>query len=212
MNDESQTYQSKEIPYEEPDAVERAINVFKQLPGIGDRTARRIVYWLISTSGEQIDEFAEAFRLLKEQIKICSLCFNVSISDPCNICSSTERDHSTICVVAEPRDVSAIEMTRIYNGVYHILGGVLDALKGIGPEQLHIDELIQRASSDEVKEIILALDPSNEGEITARHISKLLEPVQVKLTVLAQGISAGSTLEFTDPKTLTNAIKNRRPI
>jgi len=211
MAEKPKIYRSEEIPWEEPDAVERAVNAFKQLPGIGDRTARRIIYWLLGTSEDKLDEFAGAFKALKEQIKTCSICFNISTSDPCYICASPERDHSLICAVAEPQDLAAIETTRIYNGVYHILGGVLDALRGIGPEQLHIDELIQRVSAGDIDEVILALDPSNEGEITAKHIAKLLAPTGVKITVLARGISAGSTLEFADPKTLTNALINRKP-
>ena len=212
MTEKPKIYRNEEIPYEEPEAVERAVNAFKRLPGIGDRTARRIIYWLLGASKDTFDEFVDSLKNLGEQTKTCSICFNISTSDPCHICSSPERDHSTICVVAEPQDLAAIENTRIYNGVYHILGGVLDPLKGIGPEQLHIDELIKRVSSEEVNEVILALDPSNEGEITAKHLSKLLAPTGVKITVLARGISSGSTLEFVDPKTLTNALMNRKPI
>ena len=210
MTKKTEIYQTDEIPWEEPEAVERVINAFKQLPGIGDRSARRIVYWLLGASKEKLQEFVDSFQTLKEKIKTCSMCFNVATSDPCYICASSERDHSLICVVAEPQDVAAIETTRIYNGVYHILGGVLDALKGIGPDRIHIDELLQRVSAGEINEVILALDPSNEGEITTKHIAKLLAPTGIKVSVLAQGIAAGSVLEFTDPRTLSNALMNRR--
>lgn len=209
MDEFPKIHNTDEIPGEAPQVIENAINVFKQLPGIGDRTARRIIYWLLGQSREKLEEFISALEELKDSVKICSVCFNVSTTDPCHICANTERDHSVICVVAEPQDIAAIESTRIYNGVYHVLGGLLDAMRGIGPEDLHIAELVQRAAQPEVKEIILALDPSNEGETTARHIAKLLRDVDVKVTILAQGISAGTALEFADPRTLSAALTNR---
>ena len=212
MNDEPKIYNTDEIPGETPKVIEQAINLFKQFPGVGDRTARRIIYWLLAQPKEKIMEFAQTFKDLSEQVKTCSICFNVSTSDPCPICANPERDHSVICVVAEPQDIAAIESTRIYNGVYHVLGGLLDAMKGIGPEDLHIEELLRRAAEENVKEIILALEPSNEGEITAKHIAKLLADVDVKVTILAQGLSAGTTLEFADPRTLSNALINRKPL
>jgi len=210
MDKNPRIVQTDEIPWIEPEAVERAINAFKQLPGIGDRSARRIIYWLLGVSPDKLQEFVDSFQALKKQIKTCSICFNVSTTDPCHICAADSRDHSIICVVAEPQDVAAVEMTRIYNGVYHILGGLLDAMKGIGPEQIRIEELLRRVASGEVEEVILALDPSNEGEITMRHIAKLLAQTKAKITILAQGISAGSALEFTDPRTLSNALIHRR--
>ncbi len=209
MGEFPKIHNTDEIPGEAPQVIENAINVFKQLPGIGDRTARRIIYWLLGQPGEKLEEFISALEELKNSVKICSVCFNVSITDPCHICANPERDHSVICVVAEPQDIAAIESTRIYDGVYHVLGGLLDAMRGIGPEDLHIAELVQRAAQPEVKEIILALDPSNEGETTARHIAKLLKDVDVKVTILAQGISAGTALEFADPRTLSAALTNR---
>ena len=190
-------------------AIDKLIEELTRLPGIGVRTATRLAYHLLSRPKEDIEALIDALHGIMEEAKVCSICFNISESDPCPICADANRDHSTICVVEQPQDIAAIEATMAYDGVYHVLGGVLDALAGVDEEQLHIKELLARVSQGDVKEVILALNPTPEGETTIRYLAKILEPTGVKVTTLARGISAGSLLEFTDKKTLTNALANR---
>ena len=193
-------------------AIEELIAELCRLPGFGVRTATRIAYFLLSRPKEDIYALIDALKKFAESVKVCSICFNVSECDPCPICADENRDHSVICVVEEPQDLAAIENTGVYDGVYHILGGVLDALEGISPDDLHIKELFQRVSEGDVKEVILALNPTSEGETTISYLTKYLKKYDVKITTLAKGISSGSDLEFADKRTIRQALENRTKI
>ena len=192
--------------------VEELVNELCRLPGIGTRSATRIAYHLLNRPREDVAALIDTLRRFMENVRVCSVCFNVSETDPCPICADENRDHSTICVVEEPQDLAAIENTEAYNGVYHILGGVLNPLDGITPEKLHISELLNRIDSGNVKELIIALNPTPEGETTTLYLMKELSGKSVKITTLAQGISAGSDLEFADKRTIRQAIENRREV
>jgi len=193
----------------EKSAVEKLVEELAKLPGIGIRTATRLTYHLLNRDKEDLEYLIDALRGIIERAEFCSICFNITETDPCEICSNSKRDHRTICVVSQPQDLTAIEATQAFEGVYHVLGGLLDALAGVDIGDLKIAELKNRVNRDEIDEVILALDPTAEGETTARYISKVLKPTGVKVTILARGISAGSVLEFADKKTLTSALQNR---
>ncbi len=193
----------------EKSAVEKLIGELAKLPGIGIRTATRLTYHLLNRDKEDLEYLIDSLRGIIERAEFCSICFNVTEIDPCAICSNSKRDHSTICVVSQPQDLMAIEATQAFEGVYHVLGGLLDALAGVDIGDLKIAELNNRVNRDEIDEVILALDPTAEGETTARYIAKVLKPSGIKVTILARGISAGSVLEFADKKTLTSALQNR---
>ncbi len=194
------------------DVVRRLVEELCRLPGIGTRSATRIAYHLLGRGREDIEALISALRDLMEKVKVCSVCFNVSETDPCPICADEGRDHSVVCVVEEPQDLAAIESADVYDGVYHVLGGAISVLDGVGPEKLRIAELLDRVSAGGVKEVIIATNPTPEGETTAQYIVKKLAPTGVKITMLAQGLSAGSDLEFADKRTLRQAIQNRKPI
>ena len=192
--------------------IENLIAELCRLPGVGTRSATRIAYYLLNRPREDVEALLKALREFIDNVRVCSICFNVSESDPCPICASADRDHSSVCVVEEPQDLAAIESTGVYGGVFHILGGVLNALDGISPDKLHIQELLARAASGKVKEIIIALNPTPEGETTTSYLTKRLAGSGVVITTLAQGISAGSDLEFADKRTIRHALENRREI
>jgi recombination protein RecR len=183
---------------------------FRRLPGIGIKTARRLAYFMVQQPEEKTTAFIEAIRQAKTQMRFCSVCFNLSSADPCFICTDSRRDQSVICVVETPQDVSAIERSKDYRGLYHVLHGALSPLDGVGPEDLRIKELLQRLSDTTVKEVIIATDPDVEGEATALYLARLLKTAGVKVTRIARGIPVGGDIEFADEATLAGAVANRR--
>lgn len=189
-------------------SLDTLIAEFSKLPGIGRKTAQRLALFILKQPREEIVTFARALVDVKDKVKACSVCSNITESDPCSICSSAKRERSMICVVEEPNEVFAIEKTNEYRGLYHVLGGALSPLDGIGPEDLKVRELLQRCT-DEVKEIIFAMNPNVEGEATTLYLTKLIQPLGIKLTRIARGIPIGSDLEFIDDATLARAIESR---
>lgn len=195
-----------------PLPLTRLIEQFASLPGIGVKTAQRLAFYMLTLSKEQTDAFANAVVEAHEKIKRCSICQNFTDGEVCSICSADERDHSTICVVEGPKDVVAFERTREYNGTYHVLNGLISPMDGIGPEQLSVKELLSRLGDDKVKEVIMATNPTVEGEATAMYLSRLIKPLGVKVTRLAYGIPVGGELEYADEVTLFKALENRNEI
>lgn len=189
-------------------SLERLINQFSKLPGIGRKTAARLAYHVLSLPENEVAEFANALMGAKTSIKLCKTCSTLSEFDVCDVCADAKRDKSIICVVEDSRSMGAIEDTHEYNGVYHVLGGVISPLDGIGPEQLTVKELIRRLDGS-VKEIIVATNPSIEGESTAMYLKKLISPHGVKVTRLAYGLQVGASLEYADVSTLSKAIERR---
>ncbi|MER3525397.1 MAG: recombination protein RecR [Ignavibacteria bacterium] len=190
------------------EALQQLIEEFARLPGIGRKTAQRLALYILKQPREDVGRMAKALVNVKERIRYCSSCWNITEEDPCAICASPKRDRSIICVVEEPNDVLALEKTNEYKGLYHVLGGSLSPLDGIGPDELKIRELLQRIQGD-VTEVILALNPNVEGEATTLYVSKLLKPLGVKVTRIARGIPVGGDLEFADEATLTRALEGR---
>lgn len=182
---------------------------FERLPGIGTKTAQRLAYYVLKMPKERAVEFSNAILAAHENIHYCSQCCNLTDKEKCSICESTKRDHSTICVVEDPRDVVAMERTQEYNGVYHVLHGAMSPLNGIGPEQLTIKQLLANIQSHSVSEVIMATNPTVEGETTSMYISKLLKPLGIKVTRLAYGIPVGGDLEYADEVTLLRALEGR---
>lgn len=182
---------------------------FERLPGIGAKTAQRLAYYVLKMPTHQAEEFASAITQAHKQVRYCSVCCNLTDSDLCSICKNEKRDRSVICVVEDPRDVIAFERTQEYNAIYHILHGTISPLNGVGPDQLYIAELLKRLQDDTVKEVIMATNPTVEGEATAIYISKLLKPLGVKVTRLAYGIPVGGDLEYADEVTLARALEGR---
>ncbi len=191
------------------ESVERLVEEFSQLPGIGRKTAHRLALYVVKMKREEVEALTHALEAVKEKVRYCSVCSNITESDPCNICSNSKRDRTSICVVEEPSDVLALERTNEYKGLYHVLGGSLSPLDGIGPEDLRIKELLDRASHEDLKEVILALNPNVEGEATTIYLSKLLKPLGLKVTRIARGLPVGSDLEFADEATLSRALEGR---
>ncbi len=190
--------------------ITRLIEQLGKLPGIGPKTAARLAYHLLRAPDTESRELAEAIVAVKEKTVLCSLCQNVSDSDPCAICTSEERDRTTICVVREPLDILALEKTGQYQGHYHVLHGVLSPMDGIGPDDLKINELLRRLEGGIVQEVILATNPNLEGEATAMYIQRLVSPLGVSVTRLARGLPMGSDLEYADEVTLTHALERRQ--
>ena len=188
------------------------VNQFARLPGIGKKTAQRLAFSILEQPEENAKRFAEALINAREQIHFCKCCQSLTDRELCLICDDPRRDHSVICVVEDPKDVLAFERTREYNGVYHVLHGVISPLDGIGPDQLKIKELMTRLSNDDVKEIIMATNPTVEGEATASYISRLVKPMGIKVTRLAYGIPVGGDLEYADEYTLARALEGRNEI
>ena len=191
--------------------LEKAVNEFSQLPGIGRKTALRLVLHLLRQSTTQVDDFSNAMVEMKHNIKHCKVCHNISDTDICPICSDARRDTTGVCVVENIQDVMAIENTQQFNGLYHVLGGIISPMDGIGPNDLEIESLVERVRSGEIKEIILALASTMEGDTTNFYISRKLKEFDVKLSVIARGISVGDELEYTDEVTLGRSIINRTP-
>ncbi len=195
-----------------PPTLENLIDHFAALPGIGRKSAQRLAFHILSLPEGEAEEFARAILDARENVHTCPVCQNLTDSDLCPICRNERRDRSVICVVAEPRDVVSIERSREYNGVYHVLHGVLSPMSHVGPDDIRISELVQRVSEGGVQEVIMATNPDTEGDTTAMYISRLLKPFGVKVTRLAYGIPVGSNLEFADDATLLRAIEGRREI
>ena len=192
--------------------VARLIEAFHKLPGIGPKMAQRLTYYLLRVSEAEVRLLAEALIDLKERTKLCSVCQNVTETDPCGICTDTQRDQSIICVVEEPLDVLAIERTRGFRGLYHVLHGVLSPMEGVGPDELKLDELLTRLRDGGVREVIMATNPNLEGEATAMYISRVVTPMGVRVTRLARGLPAGADLEYADDVTLSRAIEHRQDV
>ncbi len=190
------------------DSLNQLIEEFAQLPGIGRKSAQRLALYILKLPKEEVLTMAQALVNVKERIRYCSSCWNFTEKDPCNICANAKRDTHTICVVEEPNDVIAIEKTNEFRGLYHVLGGSLAPLEGIGPEDLKVKELLVRITPN-VKEVILALNPNIEGEATTIYLTRLLKPLGVEVTRLARGIPIGSDLEFADEATLSRALEGR---
>lgn len=190
-------------------SIEKLIESFEKLPSIGHKTAQRLAFYMLDLSKDEIKEFTDSIINAKNNLKFCSKCFNISDTDPCNICSNPKRDESIICVVEEVRDVLAMERTHEYNGVYHVLHGSISPMNGIGPDNIKIKELLARLMDGKVKEIILATNPRVEGEATAMYISKLVKPLGIKVTRIARGIPIGGDLEYTDEVTLAKSLEGR---
>ncbi len=193
-------------------SIEKLIEAFEKLPSIGNKTAARLAFHILDANQEETDEFVKAIVEAKKNLKYCSKCYNISDTDPCPICGNVNRDHTTICVVEDVRDVVAMERTHEFKGVYHVLHGSISPMNGVGPEDIKIKELLSRIMNGEVKEIILATTPRVEGEATAMYISKLVKPLGIKVTRIAHGIPVGGDLEYTDEVTLSRALEGRREL
>ena len=191
--------------------LEKAVGEFAKLPGIGRKTALRLVLYMLHQADDDVMGFADAISRLKKEVKYCKVCHNISDTDVCPICSDSRRDASQICVVENVQDVMAIENTQQYHGLYHVLGGIISPVDGIGPADLEIDSLVERVAQGSVKEVILALSSTMEGDTTNFFISRKLSSYSVKLSVIARGISVGDELEYTDEVTLGRSILNRTP-
>jgi len=192
--------------------VVRLIEELHKLPGVGPKSAQRLTYYLLRAPQEEAKALAEAILEVKEKITFCSICQNVTDRDPCLICTNSERDASLICVVEEPLDILALERTRSYNGLYHVLHGVISPMDGVGPEHLKVEELLERLKGGSVQEVILATNPNLEGEATAMYLGRLLRPLGVRVTRLARGLPSGADLEYADDLTLTRALEGRQEV
>ncbi len=191
------------------DAISRLVAELNKLPGIGPKSAQRIAFFLLRSSQEQSENLAEAILNLKQQIKLCSVCYNLTDSDPCTFCRNETRDRSIICVVEQPQDITAIEHTHVFKGLYHVLHGAISPTEGVGANDVRIRELIQRMSDGVVHEVILATNTNFEGEQTAMYLNQLLAPLGIKVTRLARGLPFGTELEYADDATLTRAFEGR---
>ena len=193
-------------------ALQKLLDELERLPGIGTKSAQRIAYWMMNTDSATVLRLAEAITEVKSTVHFCNRCFNYAEGDLCEICASGKRNEGIVCVVAEPRDIAAIERTGAFSGVYHVLGGELAPMDGIGPDDLHIAELLRRLASEDVREIILATNPNVEGETTAAYIARLVKPLDITVTRLASGMPVGGELDFVDEVTLSRAIEARRQL
>ena len=192
--------------------VERLIEEFARLPGIGQKTAQRLAFHVLDMSKEDAQRFADAITQAKNTVFTCKICQNLTDSETCSICSNPNRDTGVVCVVADPRDVLAFERTREYNGLYHVLHGVISPMNHVGPDDIRIRELLQRVADTDVREVILATNPDTEGEATAMYLARLLKPFGVAVTRLAYGIPVGGHLEYIDEVTLMRALEGRREL
>ena len=194
-----------------PPALEALVEQFARLPGVGRKSAQRLALFVLDQPEEAAKAFADAILTAKQAISCCPVCQNLTEGDgPCPLCRSPRRDRSTICVVADPKDVIALERAREYNGLYHVLHGVISPMNHVGPDDLHIRQLLERVATSEVEEVIMATNPDTEGEATAMYLSRLLKPFEVRITRLAYGIPVGSHLEYADDATLMRALEGRR--
>ena len=193
-------------------ALQKLLDELERLPGIGAKSAQRIAYWMMNTDAATVLRLADAITEVKKTVRFCERCFNYSEDDLCEICRSEERDAATICVVSEPRDIAAIERTGAFSGTYHVLGGELSPMEGVGPDDLHIAELMRRLAAEEVGELILATNPNVEGETTAAYIARMVKPLGITVSRLASGMPVGGELDFVDEVTLSRAIEARREL
>jgi recombination protein RecR len=190
----------------------RLIDELKKLPGVGSKSAQRMAFHILRSSGEDAEALAAAVRNLKEKLHLCSICNNITDVDPCSYCSNATRNQRLVCVVEEPTNIASVEKARFYNGVYHVLHGAISPLHGVGPEQLRISSLVKRIDSGSVDEVIIATNPTIEGEATALHLSSLLKRPGLKVTRIATGIPAGSDIEYADEVTMLKAMEGRREL
>ncbi len=195
-----------------PDSLQRLIDQLQKLPGIGAKSAQRLAFHILKTPREDAERLIEAIRDVKDRVTYCSLCNNITDSDPCSICSNAGRDHRTICVVEEPQNVNVVEKTGGFKGAYHVLMGTLSPLQGVGPDDLKIKGLLSRVGVGAVDEVILATNPTVEGEATALYLARLLKPLGVRVTRIAMGIPVGSDLEYADDVTMTRSMEGRREL
>jgi recombination protein RecR len=195
-----------------PEPVTRLIEAFSRLPGVGPKTASRLTYYLLRAPDDVSFTLADALRVMKEQTQFCSVCFNITVDDPCGICSDSHRDRRMVAVVEEPLDVLAIERTGSYTGLYHVLHGAISPVNGIGPDELRIRELVARVDKGEILEVIIATNPGLEGDATAMYIDRELKSKGVKMTRLARGLPVGGDLEYVDSVTLTRALQGRNAL
>ncbi|MBA4181705.1 MAG: recombination protein RecR [Anaerolinea sp.] len=195
-----------------PEPITRLIEAFHKLPGVGPKSAQRLAYHILRAPEQDARNLAAALVEVKQRIMFCSVCLNITESDPCSYCQDPRRDRSIICVVEQPLDIMALERAGGFRGLYHVLHGVLNPMDGIGPEDIHIRELLTRLQSGEVKEVIMATNPSLEGEATSMYIQRLIGPAGVKVTRLARGLPSGADLEYTDDVTLARALEGRQEL
>ena len=193
-------------------AIQRLLDELERLPGIGPRSAQRIAYWILNADRESALRLADAIVEVKDTVRFCSRCFNYAEGEECAICSSSNRDATKICVVSEPRDIPPIERTGVYAGLYHVLGGALSPMEGVGPDDLHIAELMARLATEDVEELVLATNTDVEGETTAAYLARLVKPLGVRVTRLASGLPVGGDLELADEVTLGRALEARREL
>jgi recombination protein RecR len=192
--------------------LENAVNEFAKLPGIGKKTALRLVLHLLKQDTKEVGQFSEVIARMRSDIKFCQRCYNVADGDICSICSNSMRKQEVICVVENIRDVIAIESTQQFNGTYHVLGGIISPLDGIGPDQLNIESLVHRIAKEKTEELIFALNPNIQGDTTIYYIQKKLKPVPIRITTIARGIAFGGELEYADEMTLARSLQNRLPV
>jgi recombination protein RecR len=192
--------------------IAKLIDELSKLPGVGNKTAQRLAFHILNMSLEDVEQLSSSITSAKKNVRYCQVCCNITDADTCSICSSPKRDSSLICVVEDPKDVVAMEKTREYKGLYHVLNGAISPMEGIGPEEIKIKELLRRVADNEISEIILATNPNIEGEATAMYISRLLKPAGIKVTRIAHGVPVGGDLEYADEVTLMKALEGRREI
>ncbi len=195
-----------------PRPLAKLINEMSKLPGIGSKTAQRLAFHILSLDDKEAEQLAQAILTAKKEMRYCSVCGNLTDTDPCAICSDTSRDGDVICVVESPKDVMAMERIREFNGLYHVLHGVISPMEGIGPEDINLMSLLKRLQNSDVKELIVATNPNIEGEATAMYIARLIKPSGIKVTRIAHGIPVGGDLEYADEVTLLKAVEGRREI
>ena len=193
-------------------AIQKLLDELERMPGVGPKSAQRIAYWMLNSDRETVLRLADAIVEVKNTVHFCSRCFNYAEGELCEVCASQRRDESVICVVSEPRDIAAIERTAAFSGVYHVLGGALSPMDGIGPDDLHMAELLKRLADADVREVVLATNPNVVGETTAAYLARLIKPLGIEVTRLASGLPVGGDLEFADEITLGRAIESRRPL
>lgn len=191
-------------------AIQKLLDELERLPGVGPKSAQRMAYWILNSDRATALRLAQAIVEVKDTVHFCSRCFNYAEDDLCEICRSTSRNQQLLCVVSEPRDIPPIERTAVYQGLYHVLGGALSPMDGIGPDDLHIAQLMQRLATEDVQEVVLATNPNVEGETTAAYLARLIKPLGIKVTRLASGLPVGGDLEFADEVTLSRALEARR--
>lgn len=195
-----------------PEPIAKLIDAFAKLPGIGPKTAARLAFYVLRMKEEEVIDFAKALVNVKRNLTYCSVCCNITDTDPCRICSDKGRDQSVICVVQEPKDLVAMERTREFDGQYHVLNGAISPMDGIGPDDIRIAELLRRLGDERVQEMILATNPNIEGEATAMYLSRLVKPFGIKVTRIAHGLPVGGDLEYADEVTLSRALEGRREL